>query len=759
MLDSPPAAASTLLGAPPRSLRLRIRGGARDGQIIRLSDSKCLVGADARCHVQLPDSSEIDCYILRGSARTVVRTLRPGVRVNGVPVGDAVIRTGDTIDLGNYSIDVLRAPRRRKRNASDHPVETGDAAKPQSLEVLTRIDRCESRLDGQLSQVITQLEASHAAILEQLPYHDEHSLDASASLPQALDRLFEDQRSLLSAEAQRLESRHVEIDAESRQMLERWKAQWDEVTERLSASQDRYLALDATWSQWEELRRGLLADFQCHQQALSDLRTELNARQTQLELAQAELIADRQTMESERKSLDSEKEELTSAQRALQALQAAVVPDHQPDLADSASQWQEHEQALAERTRELDRWQSELELRAREFAEREMHESASDQTIEADLQHYEHLRSELELQQAALATRIAELDAARLALEEREAVVEQDVARERELLSQVREQLAEERSSLEHRQTAWLLEHAQQQAELDARGRQLASQEEQLRSERDRLESMRCELETSRQQATAHAPSYSNEAPSSSNPQTSDDVFHRLQVAGILKSECNDALEQQQTSESGIEQSDGADSDDDTINQYMRNLLERTRQSSHRSDEPRESIVSSVLKSFAGTHPESEEVATVNQGQPDSHHQPHQPVRQQRRASVELPQDITAMRELANLSAQAALARHYRRQQQYAFGTKIGIFLIALTAGAFGLLQHVPHDGMFFYASLASLLIAVVWGVQLTLIVLRILWTFRLPKLSIETPVAAEILDPVAPECGCEETCNTVAPF
>jgi hypothetical protein len=96
-----------------------------------------------------------------------------------------------------------------------------------------------------------------------------------------------------------------------------------------------------------------------------------------------------------------------------------------------------------------------------------------------------------------------------------------------------------------------------------------------------------------------------------------------------------------------------------------------------------------------------------------------------RAAAPELSSDIAAMRELANLSARAALDKHaYRNWGRAAFG-KFTIAVLAAAAGV-GAVHFAPSpDSMLMYAGLLSFVIALFWLLQAGILIKNVLQASR----------------------------------
>jgi hypothetical protein len=100
---------SLVQGRAAGDLSLRIVGSQRDGQIVRLSASKCTIGSARGCTLRLRcvGVRSLDCVILRGSRGTVIRSWSARTRLNGQPFGDALLASGDRLKIGPIELEVL----------------------------------------------------------------------------------------------------------------------------------------------------------------------------------------------------------------------------------------------------------------------------------------------------------------------------------------------------------------------------------------------------------------------------------------------------------------------------------------------------------------------------------------------------------------------------------------------------------------------------------------------------------------------------
>ena len=85
-----------------------------------------------------------------------------------------------------------------------------------------------------------------------------------------------------------------------------------------------------------------------------------------------------------------------------------------------------------------------------------------------------------------------------------------------------------------------------------------------------------------------------------------------------------------------------------------------------------------------------------------------------RGVAPEQPMSLSAMRELANVSAQSAISRHTKRQFRHVARSKLLVAGIGLAAGSIlmYLWWFMGNRGPVFYAGLLAFLVALIWGFQ-----------------------------------------------
>lgn len=90
-------------------LVLQVRGSERDGQVVRIRSTRCLVGRSAQADFRLVAAGvrAKHCALYRGAAGTLLKALCRDVRVNGHPVTEHLLRSGDLLGIGSIEFEVL----------------------------------------------------------------------------------------------------------------------------------------------------------------------------------------------------------------------------------------------------------------------------------------------------------------------------------------------------------------------------------------------------------------------------------------------------------------------------------------------------------------------------------------------------------------------------------------------------------------------------------------------------------------------------
>ncbi len=496
------------------------------------------------------------------------------------------------------------------------------------------------------------------------------------------------------------------------------------------------------------------------QSRLTALEAELQARQADLEARAAEIDVRQKELETRQPDAGQQADEEELRRSTLDAREAEIrrligeLEAQQVSFAAGAA-------AAAERERELDAREHQSEALRRELADTQSTLTALEaelQAREADLgaraaeiaarrKEFETRHADLEGRQADARKQAEEIEFRQSALDTRE--------RECEILQR---ELAETQSKL----TAMEADLQARQAELDAALRQLeadrrAFQEECQRWQQERSAADRLPQEL-QPDAVSPAESETSE-PSSAAPIESVEILRRL---GLAIPADDGAVDEPQTPSrnsppSGSEfepttrngESDrqraaetadphapatlgeasvhrgrassplsgSAHHDEESIDQYMARLLDRMRGPGSPSPEP--AIPTQAAEDDPGeasARADEPESATV---------QTEAPLREltPRAVAPETSIDLSAMRELANLSANAAIARHARGRLVRASGGKLFVAVVgAICSGAlYWQAIQLGTGPLTVYSSAVSLIVALYWSVQYLILTGRII--------------------------------------
>jgi len=204
------------------------------------------------------------------------------------------------------------------------------------------------------------------------------------------------------------------------------------------------------------------------------------------------------------------------------------------------------------------------------------------------------------------------------------------------------------------------------------------------------------------------------------------------------------------------------EAEEDSIEAYMAQLLKRAGGSSTAAKSGHEGWAAS---SSSVAKPALEQTTGVKgSGTPSPTAPPQRPVRKPTPAA---PVDLSAMRELANLSAQSAIARHSRSRQSRALRTKLLLTILGtlVCGAAWWFWWRAPTQAMG-YAALAGLLVAAGWGLQYAVLRISVFFARRRllawqqapasdlpePDASDEDTPELDDMDPPATVCPEGET-------
>jgi hypothetical protein len=506
-----------------------------------------------------------------------------------------------------------------------------------------------------------------------------------------------------------------------------------EETDRRAADVEKMLAeQESVRRQLEEAQAAIAS----RQEALAQVERELKQRKEQfdeecvrleaqrkdLEPGRAQLVADRESVNVQREALASQLETLESRQRELDKEQSLVTIDRQ-SLARERAELLTDRQALETQKQELEKERSALAAERQKLAGARSAGGAA-------------------MPQAPVASqgdRISEEDwVRRLA----------DQARQ---LTEATERLNRAREELEQQHAA----HAATRREFDDQRQKWQTERQRIHADhQNELENLREELrrmlaDPSYSQTFAD---YAQQASSAGVPGGEDnpvvrEVLTELRALGELSRNTTQDTDPQVASQAeesasvqeGVEneeqvsepQADASvdeqpearheDGDDHqaSVEDYMTRLLRRIRGVKNTHDEKSERKRSSGSSSSD----ESSDVPDSPQEEPAG--QGASVAFKPRSVAPELSSDLMAMRELANLSARAAIDKHeYRNWGRAAFG-KLAIALLAAGAGAGAIyFAESPHS-LLMCAGLACLVVTLFWLLQAGILIRNVVMASR----------------------------------
>ncbi|MBS0208667.1 MAG: hypothetical protein JSS27_06895 [Planctomycetes bacterium] len=525
----------SMLGAPPAPLALRVMNGSQRGKTVQLSAAKCTVGSGPECTLRLRGAGleRLQCVILRGEQRTVIRNWQGSTRLNQRPLGDGLLQLGDRIGLGAVELEVVtsdaheafhpESARRQVAQLAEVVQTTRRQARGRMRRLLDRMRKLKHRQADwdarrqQIAQEMAALQAERAALADQKAELALHRVDLDAhrrQLQQDAAQLTE----RTTAQAQQLTVRETELDARHQQLVA------------------RHTQLDAEFAALAMAQTTISSDRQQFERTLGEQQAAISRRQTEAELTWRELTR-------REDDLNQQAEHLRCQSTELEATRRVWEQDHLQWLAERErlnAGWYAQQLEVEQRRAECDTLRQELDKHEAELARREAALANQQQAQGAQLalsSDVARLRAELdsarlkwEQERAAWTVQTLERDETLRQQQDKLTGMERDVAqRQRQLdgwsreiderhqqherdtasLEQAKQQLEAQRNELLAQQSAFMAPLAErqgslQQAEHDYVERTLASQQrEAALAERERsLAAQVAEFE-SRQQACA----------------------------------------------------------------------------------------------------------------------------------------------------------------------------------------------------------------------------------------------------------------
>jgi hypothetical protein len=205
--------------------------------------------------------------------------------------------------------------------------------------------------------------------------------------------------------------------------------------------------------------------------------------------------------------------------------------------------------------------------------------------------------------------------------------------------------------------------------------------------------------------------------------------------------------------------------EEESIDTYMSRLMSRLRTGGSAADGAKKAVSEPVESApMEATTPSSPAFSPTSQAAPPTPRQRREPLAMLPRAvAPEKLVDLSALRELANLSAENALGRHARRKLVHSIYSKLLVAVVALMSGLalLSLWSSFGQGAITFYAGIVALLAAAFWGVEYAVLTGRLIvnkaghidWNNREFKKPDPTPVI-----PSATLAGGQPDSQEVAP-
>jgi hypothetical protein len=541
----------------------------------------------------------------------------------------------------------------------------------------------------------------------------------------------------------------------------------DELDRRTAALEKQRLELETTRQRLEASQ----SDLQARQEDLARLEKELAERKRQSEEDRLALESDRSNLERNQIAFEQARDSLTRERQALEESGRAVergrgeLEQQRLEIEQTRQELERNRLAIEQTQGELERNRAELEKTRGELernrqeleqlgaaAEKARGEVTADRdALAKERAQLEAERKNLLNEQAALADERQRLEARRSEGQSNEDLLTgrlteqarqltdaterlnrltEELKQQQELLEAARLELDDERAQWEAERARLIRDHEEHLAELrseQARNREVSPDQEPREGaatdgEGDvyaRLRSMALwktgqsaeEAGTTAVEIEADIAGGDNEAES---PQSLSIELHQVR-------EDLPAVTPQIASDP-VPVAPHASEEEESIDNYMAQLLKRVRgvgagyQAPSAQPQAPAATAATDTPEPPAPSPSAEQAASVEEV----------PSKLARRSTApELSSDLAAMRELANLSARAAIDKHaYRNWGRAAFG-KLTIAMLAAATGAATVYFAPAPDSMLMYAGLSSFVITLFWLLQAGILVKNVLQATR----------------------------------
>jgi chromosome segregation ATPase len=677
-------------------LVLRIRGTSRDGQVLRLRARKCTIGSGQQCILRLNARhvAPLHCLILRGGHGTVVRSWTADTRLNGKTFSDAMLAPGDRLGIGLLDFEVVALN------------DTGKAA-PGDL-----------HKDNPPS-----VESAPAAAEKDFPNEASRDLDAL--------------RESLIAERGAIDLRNFQLNEEvaalekEKECLEREKSQFSE-------ERNSFLACQSELAAEKEGLNSQRTALQADREAVAKEKKVLQAEYEAIEKNKKDLQAERDAFAGERKSGRDSSEILNEGQKKLQAEREAIAEERKAlqkakeAFAESQASWQAVQEAFyAEQTaleqnrkafgEEQETFQAKREAAEKQLADRErkIHEcekeletktaSLADDVVQSESFGLEidRLHQELDEQKQRADAQAAEMEqrASRFAVEceKRE---KQNRGREEEFVRRGQEADAREemlnRRDEEIRNAMEQLQRERMEFEADCRRKEAElTALAKANAEFPKDEARECAEEPEKtQDRNADAAQPPESSPRQKKEVDLQEILNRLghkvdfsdDDAAEAQSSPADASRTEANSPPSPSKPAQEEEEEESIDSYMSQLMKRLGVNQSPAANVRNSTETAAPRQPAKPAERADSVEDKQQPS-DNAVKRRKPAEMSPRAEApEKNVDMSAFRDLANLSAKQALGQHDIKRLKSESRMKAVLACLGLAVGA-GLLWHwYAHD-------------------------------------------------------------------
>jgi len=424
----------------------------------------------------------------------------------------------------------------------------------------------------------------------------------------------------------------------------------------------------------------------------------------------------------------------TSLQQKLQSRRAeleAAKQQWQQEQSKAQQELQEQSEALGIRSAELDTRREALEQQRRQWeAERAEAESKSNRQAE-----------QCGVAEAELQSRRAELEAAKQQWQQEQSKAQQELEEQSEALSIRSAELDTRREALEESQQEWDLERTKAQERLD-------QQTEQLAAERTELDRQREEFDRQRQQRQdEHTAGESQPVPRPDEPEPVEEaspgeaseespvdlqsVLRRIGSVDLLQDDddrhdrqrCEPQVEAQPETPFGAVSGETSalgspaaeEEEDESIDDYMARLMDRVKTVADGSEPPDYRPRAGRPGTPGETEPAGDAPGReAADGRPEAPRLREPAEMSPRAVAPEKQAGLSAMRELANLSAKSAIDRHSRRKLLAVQRAKLAVTIAGAGVGGILIWLWWAKDAgpVTAYAALVAFLVAGFWGIQ-----------------------------------------------